>query len=464
MLASGELSAVELLELCLEQYETHNPGLNAVIETQIDSARDAARQADEALARGDFVGPLHGLPMTVKDSIDWAGTPSTWGDPEHVDHRPTEDADVLKQLRAAGAIVYGKTNVPLHLGDWQTHNEIHGRTNNPWDQSRSAGGSSGGSAVAVATGMASLEVGSDIGGSIRWPANYNGVAGLKPSFQLISAHGHTFPGHEGGVDNNVVGPMARTVADLALALPVMWQPHMSPPASAKTSLEEFTVGVLLDNPVGHQDESVTAVLRNALESLTAAGMKLTEPPSLDWVVAGHEAGMKLVRAAASGPLKTLPTDEGAARFDRGDRDYDAFVGKARTMTYREWIDINNERERARLQWRKYFADVDLLLTPTTPTTAPPHDRTRFSDRQVVVNGIERSVLEQWFWAGLANATYLPALSLPAGLAVDGMPVGLQVLAPFMGDLSAIRFGALAEKVLGHPLDELHRVILNRQVP
>lgn len=456
LLVERQVSATELLDACLEQHEAHNPELNAVIETRIGDAREAARRADDEAASGRLLGPLHGLPMTIKDSIDWAGTPSTWGDPEHGDHRPTEDADVLKQLRAAGAVVYGKSNVPLHLGDWQTDNEIHGRTHNPWDLSRTAGGSSGGSAVSIATGMASLEVGSDIGGSIRWPANYNGVAGLKPSFDLVSPHGHTFPGHEGTVDNNVVGPIARTVADLSMALPVMWQPHMCPPATSKTSLSEFTVGVLFDNPIGDQDAAVTAVLEDALARLTNAGVKLASSPSMDWVLDGHDAGMRLVRAAAIGPLKSLPPDSEAERFDLGDRDYDALVAKAQRMTYREWIDANNQRERARLRWRDYFAEVDLLLTPITPTTAPPHDTRRFSDRTVVVNGAERSVIEQWFWAGLANAMYLPGLALPVGVAPDGQPVGMQVLGPFMGDRLALRFGELAETVLGHPLDELHK--------
>jgi len=458
LLVEKQISATGLLDACLEQYEAQNPELNAVIETRIDSARAEAQHADDEAAAGRFRGPLHGLPMTVKDSIDWAGTPSTWGDPEHADHRPTEDADVLKQLRAAGAVVYGKTNVPLHLGDWQTDNEIHGRTNNPWDLGRSAGGSSGGSAVAVATGMASLEIGSDIGGSIRWPSNYNGVAGLKPSFDLVSPHGHTFPAHEGTVDNNVVGPIARTVADLSMALPVMWQPHLCPPGPTKTSLSEFTVGVLLDNPVGDQDAAVTTVLENGLAMLVDAGVNVAAPPALDWVLAGHDAGMMLVRAAAIGPVKSLAPQTEVERFDRGDRDYDARVAKAQRMTYREWIDVNNERERARLRWRDYFADVDLLLTPITPTTAPPHDKRSFSDRTVMVNGADRSVSEQWFWAGLANAMYLPGLALPVGLAPDGLPVGMQVLGPFMGDRLALRFGELAETVLGHPLHELHRTL------
>lgn len=456
LLVDKQVAATELLDACIAQYEVHNPQVNAVIETRIDAAKAQARHADDEAASGRLLGPLHGLPMTIKDSIDWTGVPSTWGDPEHADHRPVEDADVLKQLLAAGVVVYGKTNVPLHLGDWQTHNEIHGRTNSPWDLARSAGGSSGGSAVAVATGMASLEIGSDIGGSIRWPSNYNGVAGLKPSFDLVSPHGHTYPGHEGTVDNNVVGPIARTVADLSMVLPTMWQPHMCPPATTKTSLSEFTVGVLFDNPVGDQDAAVSAVLQGALATLVDAGVNVVAPPPIDWVLAGHDAGMQLVRAASSGLVKSVPPASEAERFDRGERDYDAFVAKAQRMTYREWIDAHNERERARLRWRDYFADVDLLLTPITPTTAPPHDDRRFSDQTVVVNGVERPVLEQWFWAGLANAMYLPGLALPVGLAPDGLPVGLQVLGPFMGDRLALRFGELAETVLDHPLDELHR--------
>lgn len=456
LLAAGDVSAVELLDACLMQHDRLNPGLNAIVFTDLDAARIAAGAADTAHAAGESLGPLHGLPITIKDSIDVAGAPSTWGDPAHADHRPTEDADVVKQLRRAGAIIYGKTNVPKHLGDWQTFNEIHGRTNNPWDPNRSAGGSSGGAAVAVATGMASLEVGSDIGGSIRWPSNYNGLAGLKTSFGLISQHGHTFPGHEGTVDSNVLGPIARTVADLSLALPVMRQPHMRPAATGRTSLSDFTVGVLLDNPVGQQDDAVTTVLEAAIAQLAAAGLNLAAPPDEGFLRRGYDVGLQIGRAAASGP-DDPPGPEDLARYDAGARDYAALMAHASRLTYREWIDLNNERERGRLQWRDYFANVDLLLTPISATPAPPHDTDRpFSERTLLVNGAERSILEQWFWAGIANPTYLPGLALPAGLAADGMPVGMQVLGPFMGDLLALRFGELAEVVLGHPLAQLQQ--------
>ncbi len=301
LIVRREISAVELLEACLTQHAEHNPELNAVVFTNVEQAKADAAAADAAQAAGQQLGPLHGLPITIKDSIDVAGAPSTWGDPAHADYFPTEDADVVKQLKAAGAIVYGKTNVPKHLGDWQSFNEIYGRTNNPWDVARSAGGSSGGAAVAVATGMSSFEVGSDIGGSIRWPSNYNGLAGLKTSCGLVSQHGHSFPRHEGIVDNNVLGPIARTVGDLSLVLPEMWQPHMTPPPATQTSLSDFTVGVLIENPLGEQDDAVTTAIESAVAQLVDAGVTVAEGPDLEMAVRGHKVGLEIGRAAASGP-------------------------------------------------------------------------------------------------------------------------------------------------------------------
>lgn len=455
LLLDRELSAVELLDACLARHARHNPALNAVIHTRLDEAREGARHADDALVRGAAPGPLHGLPITIKDSIDWAGSPSTWGDPANADYVPTEDADVLGQLRGAGTIVYGKTNVPLHLAEWQSFNAIHGRTDNPWDPSRTPGGSSGGSAVAVATGMASFEVGSDIGGSIRWPAAHTGTAGHKPSYGLVSQHGHTFPGQEGTVDNNVVGPIARTVEDLELILPVMWERHLAPPPPARRALSEFTVGVLLENPIGAQAVAVTETVRAAIDQLADHGVRVVEPPGRDVLVRGQEVGQQLGRAAASGP-NPPPADADLARYDAGGRDYDALIAHSSRMTHREWMKLNDERERVRLAWRDYFREVDLLLTPIAPTTPPPHDTDRpFSEQRVLVDGVERPVAEQWFWAGIANVTYQPAVAFPAGLAADGLPVGMQAVGPFMADRTCLRFGALAQEVLGHPLAVLH---------
>ena len=176
LIREGEMSARELLDAVLDRYQRHNPAVNAVVVTRIDQARSRAAEADAALARGDVWGPLHGVPMTIKEVFDWVGTPSTWGWPELADYRPDHNAVAVDRLLAAGAVIYGKTNVPIHLSDWQSYNDIHGATNNPWDLSRTPGGSSGGSAAALATGMAGLELGSDIGASIRNPAHYSGVS------------------------------------------------------------------------------------------------------------------------------------------------------------------------------------------------------------------------------------------------------------------------------------------------
>ncbi len=456
LLAAGEISAVELLDSCAAQYERLNPSLNAVVLTRLDHARREAQATDDAHVRGEPLGPLHGLPVTIKECIDWVGTPSTWGDPRHADYLPAEDADVVKQLRRAGAVLYGKTNVPKHLGAWQAYNDIYGRTNNPWNVERTAGGSSGGSAVAVASGMASLEIGSDIGGSIRWPSAHNGIAGLKTSFGVVSPHGHSFPGHEGIVDNNVLGPMARTVADLELLLPVITEPHILLAPPEKQRLDQFRVGVLLDNPIGTQSAEMTAMLEAAVATLVDAGVEVVAPPPSDFLVRTHEVGLELVRAAATGPSDP-PRAEDLDRYASGGRDYDALAAQAQRVTYREWIDLNNERERARLRWRDYFADVDLLLAPVVPTTAPPHDTDRrFAERTITIDGAEHSILEQWFWAGLANPTYLPSVALPVGVASDGLPVGIQALGPFMGDRLVLGFATLAERILGHPIEELHQ--------
>ncbi len=455
LVRGGRVSARELLDACVQQYHEHNPALNAVVVTQLERAVADARSLDDAFARRSPLGPLHGLPMTIKECIDWGGTPSTWGDPRHAHYHPAQDADVVGQLRTSGAVLYGKTNVPKHLGAWQAFNEIYGRTNNPWNPERSAGGSSGGSAVSVATGMASLEVGSDIGGSIRWPATHNGVAGLKPSFGLVSPHGHSFPGHEGVVDNNVVGPIARTVADLELVLPVMAERFVQLPPPSKNRLEEFRVGVLLDNPIGRQSAELLALHEVAIAELVGAGITVVEPPAEDFLLRSHEVGLDLVRAAATGPSDPASSVD-VERYATGARDYDALAARAQHITHREWIDLNNERERARLEWRNYFTEVDVLLTPVTPTTAPPHDTERaFNDRKVIVDGVECSLMEQWFWAGLANPTYLPSVAFPVAIAGDGLPVGMQAVGPFMGDRLALRFAALAQEVLGHPIAQLH---------
>ncbi|MGY9071973.1 MAG: amidase family protein [Acidimicrobiales bacterium] len=444
---SGMVSARELLDACVDRYQRHNDELNAVVVERIELAQGYAAELDRRQAAGDELGPLHGVPMTVKDVIDWTGTPSTWGDPVAKDYRPVTNAVLLDRLFGAGVVVWGKTNVPVQLAQWQTFNDIYGRTNNPWDLERTPGGSSGGSAAAIAVGMAGLEIGSDIGGSIRFPAHYCGIFGHKPTFGVVPSKGHNYPGQEAVVDINVCGPLARTANDLEAAMAVLSTAQL--PVESRDSLSEFTVGVMLENPLGEQDDELTVVLESAVAALISAGVSVTRIQNPVDHVAAQELYCQLVRAATSA-LDIHPDDAAhARRFDQGDRDYRAAAGKGASLSHLEWIELHNQRERLREQWAAYFGEVDLLLCPPAASAATPHDTlTSFGDQMIQVNGHAASTVEQWLWAGIASGPYLPATIAPVGLTVSGLPVGIQILAPDRHDLRSIRFAALLERELG----------------
>jgi amidase len=442
----GDVSCVELLEGAVGQYEKHNPTLNAVVVERIDDARERARRLDGMPP--ERRGPLHGVPMTIKDVIDWAGTPSTWGDPAIADYHPNRNAVLLDRLLDAGAVVWGKTNVPFRLQDWQSYNQIHGRSNNPWDLERTPGGSSGGSTAAVASGMAALEIGSDIGGSIRFPSHYCGVFGHKPTFGAVPSRGHNYPGQEGRVDINVCGPMARSAADLALALHVIADQRLVP--DPRRRADQFTVGVMLHNPIGEQDDELTSVLEGAITTLRAAGVTVAQPPDTIDHVTAHDLYMLLVRAATAATDAGTDDAKHAARYDRGDRDYKARAGKGFSLNHIEWIELHNQRQRLRDQWADYFRNVDVLLCPPSASAAPHHDTgTTFGEDQTIeVNGKRVSIVDQWLWAGIANGPYLASTVAPVGFTTRGLPVGLQIIGPEGGDFTTIAFASVVEQTLG----------------
>ena len=443
---NGDVSCVELLESAVGQYEKHNPALNAVVVERIDDARERAKRLDGMPA--ERRGPLHGVPMTIKDVIDWAGTPSTWGDPAVADYHPNRNAVLLDRLLDAGAVVWGKTNVPFRLEDWQSYNTIYGRTNNPWDLERTPGGSSGGSTASVATGMATLEIGSDIGGSIRFPAHYCGVFGHKPTFGAVPSRGHNYPGQDGRVDINVCGPVARSADDLALAIDVIADRRLAP--DPRRHARQFTVGVMLDNPIGEQDDELTGLLEGAVAALTAAGMTVARPPDTIDHIAAHDLYMLLVRAATAATDAGSDDAEHAVRYNMGDRDYRARAGKGFSLSHVEWIELHNQRQRLRDQWADYFSIVDVLLCPPSASVAPHHETgTTFGeDQSIVVNGRPVSIVDQWLWAGIASGPYLPASVAPVGLTTDGLPAGLQIMGPEGGDCTTIAFASMMEDTLG----------------
>ncbi len=455
-------SAAEALEGALERYERFNPAVNAVIVTRIDAARQRAARADAALAAGECWGPLHGVPMTIKEAFDWAGTPSTWGNPPWAENVADADAVTVSRLQAAGAVIWGKTNVPLMLGDWQSFNDIYGTTNNPWDLTRVPGGSSGGSAVALATGMASLELGSDIGASIRNPAHYCGVFGHKPTFDLVPWEGHAVPGCNVGLDIAVCGPLARSAADLDVALDVLAGPTGFPAAGYgvslapehRDSLGAFRVGVMLDTPVIRNSTAMMDTLQRAVDALAAAGADVSETaPAIDQHEF-HENYLMLLRAATGALFDDAMWDDTLSRSHRyaeGARDYQARLDRAVTMSHREWFAHHNQREGYRRAWASFFHDYDLLLCPIAASAAFVHDHTGTRPtRTIDIDGRQELGVDQLFWAGWSCNVYLPGTVAPVGLTADGLnlPVGIQIVAPHLSDRRSIRYAALIERTLG----------------
>ncbi len=453
-----EVGCVELLDLYVERCRRLGPLLNAVILMDQDRAYYDAEQADAALERGAELGPLHGVPMTVKESFDVRGLPTTWGLPDQQDHRAERDALAVERFRRAGAIVFGKTNVPTLLADWQTFNPIYGTTNNPWDRGRSPGGSSGGAAAALAAGLTGLEAGSDIGGSIRNPAHYCGVYGHKPTFGMCSPWGHSLGGRVSPTDISVIGPLARSAFDLEVALGVMAGPdevdgaswQLAPPAEPRDRLDQFKVAVMLTDPVAEVDRGVADRLQALADFLTHQGCRIDPHarPALDTEEV-QEVFLGLLRAATSSRIGEADFEsqvELAGRLPADDRGYLARAARANTMRHRDWLELNERRHRMRRAWAAFFADTDLLLCPAAASAAFPHDQAlQRHERTVEVNGQRLPATAQLFWAGYSGLAYLPSTVAPNGTTPQGLPVGVQIVAPHGHDLRAIRFAQLLER-------------------
>ncbi|MCL4768178.1 MAG: amidase [Hyphomicrobiaceae bacterium] len=454
------IGASELLELFLKRVDTHDPRINAIVATALPEARARAKAADEALARGEVWGPLHGVPMTVKESFDVVGMPTTWGVPELKDNRPARNALAVDRFLAAGAIVLGKTNVPLYLADWQTFNAIYGTTSNPWDLSRSPGGSSGGSAAALAAGLTGLEAGSDIGASIRNPAHYCGVWGHKPTWGICPPRGQAMPGIVAPTDISVIGPLARSADDLELAVSVMagpndidgagWRLALPPPRRSRPG--EFKVAVMLDDPCSEVDTAVQDRIAGVAELLGKAGARVSHAarPAIDTAEA-NRVYIALLRAATSGrqtDAMLAANLEAAARLDPADESYLARMVRANVMPHRDWLGINNKRHHMRLAWAEFFREWDVLICPAAASAAFPHDHEgERHERTITVNGRQVPTTDQLFWAGFSGVAYLPSTVAPAGFTPSGLPVGVQIVGPQYGDLTCIALARLLEREL-----------------
>jgi amidase len=439
MLAGKEVSARELTEALLAWIEAANPGLGAVVALRAEEALAEAAAADQATARGGVLGPLHGVPMTVKDAFDVAGLPTTWGNPAFAGHLAGSDATVVRRLRRAGAIVVGKTNVAYMLGDFgQTANPLHGVTANPWDRARTPGGSSGGAAAAVAAGMSFLEYGSDLVGSIRLPASYCGVYGLRPSVASVPLTGFQPPGPPAAPSDmtylSAVGPLGRSASDLRTALQVTAGPE-APAARAwrwalarprHSRLEDVRVGVVLDHGQAPVSGEVGAVLSDAVDALARAGATVAAgwPEGVDPVAQAESFGFQVrLFFAYQEPGDDLPP-------------------------FAEVVDQERRRMAARAAWGRYFQDVDVFLCPASFTTAFPHDPRPFQDRTIATPEGERPYADQVFWVAQPALPGLPAVAAPIGRSAAGLPVGAQVVGPLHEDDTAITVAELLAEVAG----------------
>lgn len=459
MIRQKKIGCLELLELYLRRIEAYNPALNAIVVMDVERARKEAALLDRRLARGDIAGPLHGVPMTVKESFDVQGLPTTWGDPAYRDNIAKEDALAVQRLRAAGAVIFGKTNVPLMLADWQSFNAIYGTTNNPWDPTRTPGGSSGGSAAALAAGLTGLELGSDIGASIRNPAHYCGVYGHKPSFGICAPRGQSL-GTIAPVDIAVIGPLARGPADLMVALDVIAGPDEIDQAGWKLvlpkprlpGLKGLRIAIMATDPVAPVEEEYASKIEALARPLKKEGAKvdLTARPAIDMAELWRTYVL-LLRAATSArltPEQVARWSEEAARHPEDATDYVALMARGNTLPHRLWLALNETRHRMRQAWAAFFREWDVLLCPAAAGTAFPHDQTgERHERTIMVNGAPQPTTTQLFWAGIASLCYLPATVAPIGLAKGGLPLGVQIIAGPYQDRTAIHLATLMEKAV-----------------
>jgi amidase len=458
LLRQRKVSARELLKLSRERVAKINPAINAVVVTDFERAAKAAAAADRRLKRGEPRGVFDGVPMTIKESFDWNGTPSTWGAPALRNNIATDDAIAVKRITDTGAVLYGKTNVPLMLADWQSFNDIYGTTNNPWDLTRAPGGSSGGSAAALATGMSALEIGSDIGASIRNPAHYCGVYGHKPTFGIVPLKGQRLPGSVTATDISVGGPMARSARDLTIMLKLMVGTEglesdaisIKLPNARGKSLKDFRVAVMLTDPVSEVDQPVQDLIAKLAVHLEPRVKKLSYEARPGFSTReAMDVYIALLRAATSrrqSDAEFAINAAKAASFGPDDKSYLAQMLRAYTIPHRSWLAYNERRHQMRLAWEAFFEDWDVLLCPAAASAAFPHDQVgeRY-ERTILVNGKRVPTTDQLFWAGYSCCFYLPATVAPIGLTRQGLPCGVQIVAPQYGDLTSLRFAELLER-------------------
>jgi amidase len=435
--AAKAVSARELALLYLERIESIGRALNAVVVLDADRALVAAGRVDQSVAAGETLGPLAGVPMTVKEAFAVEGLPTTAGLSELAGPLAVADAPAVAALRAAGAVVLGKTNVPVALADLQSENPVYGRTVNPWNAERSCGGSSGGSAAAVAAGLAALELGSDLGGSIRVPAAWCGVYGMRPTIGLISKRGHLPWPLEGLLEppSSAVGPIARSVADLTLGFGVLARIAAvdgPPPARLRIAVWPSAPGA----PVDRETAGVVAAARDALETAGACTEDFVPPFDA-------EAALALAGRLMDAEITHGLSDEQWQAAGESGPDSPMYQLLRRHLADQE------RRLQATRAWDAVFDRFDAVLCPAVGAVAQIHDATPRDQRLVRMDGVTHPFTSLGAWSLLGSFAHLPTVTLPAGPGgASGLPVGVQLIGRYRGDMALLGVAGAVDDILG----------------
>jgi Asp-tRNA(Asn)/Glu-tRNA(Gln) amidotransferase A subunit family amidase len=476
LVARREVSPVDVVDAHLERIEALNPELNAFVFVDADGARAAARAAERAVARGEPLGPLHGVPLSIKSSISVTGMPWETGSPLRRGVRGQRDATLVRRAREAGAIVLGVTNVAENLMAWETDNALYGRTCNPWDPGRTAGGSSGGESAAIAAGLSAGGVGSDGGGSIRVPAHFTGIVGLKPTPGRVPATGHFPPCAGPFALTGVVGPMARTVDDVALLLSVMAGPDIGDPNAHPVPLQAggwgleagdwrreaggwrlaaggwrlgaggsppapLRVGYFEDDGRTPVEPAIRDAVRRAADALSRAGYDvipfrpegLEEARALWWEIFGRALRLLLEPMIAGHEHELHPNVPQFLEWTR----------QTPKLTAERLLEVEMARDGLRARVLEQMAETPVLLCPVSAVCAFRH-----GERTWTIGDHEVQYLDAWSYSAWFNLLQNPAVSVPAGFTPEGLPVGVQVVARHWEEMTALAVAKEIERALG----------------
>lgn len=462
-LTNKQISSVELVESSIARIESLDNKINAVVVRDFDRARKAAIAANKDIARGKRL-PLLGLPMTVKESFNVAGLPTSWGNPLFKNWQPDSSALIIERLQKAGAIIIGKTNVSFMLSDWQSYNEVYGTSNNPWNLKLTPGGSSGGSAAALAAGFVPLELGSDLAGSLRAPAHFCGVCSHKPSYDVVPMYGAgppTVPPSPTRIDLVVSGPMARTSVDLDLALGVIagtdahWDGKgfkFAFPVARHTDLRNFRALMFNEHPLFPTATAIKESIVDFADRLSKCGVhvswKSTRLPDLAETTRIYTELFGAFISAAM-PLEAYQkTKEAAENLSADDSSLTALFLRGISYTHRDWVMAMQICGQLRRQWQNLFTEFDVVLCPAMPTLAFPHDHSDQSTRRLRVDDHMLPYNDQFIWASIATLLGLPATVIPIARSESGLPIGIQIIGDYLEDLTTLTFAQLIEQEFG----------------